>query len=236
MQAESTLLSHASLDRIDRLDNSGQASFDSADTENNVVQDSNTPRTRTSPRRRSQTRKSSKPTLIFCNLSVFALNSNVSPATDIQYYHDKNHAFLKNEKQNLSQFKSVDYGSTQERHSHDTSLMRPNASERKQKRKLVEKLRSKMELKALKHIVKKQAQYSSSESSIESFFSSSSSSSSSSSLDEHTRYQLARNQLIEQWKAEARAEAEAQKQLQDTMHGIIAWADALLQNSVLLEL
>jgi len=46
-----------------------------------------------------------------------------------------------------------------------------------------------------------------------SFFSSSSSSSS--SLYDHTRYQLARNQLIEQWKAEDRAEAEAQKQLQE---------------------
>ena len=104
----------------------------------------------------------------FCKLSVFSLNSNVSPTTDIQYYHDKNHAFLKNEKQNLSQFTRADYGSTQERHSRDTSLKRTNASERRQKRKLVEKLRRKMERKALKHIVKKQAQNSSSESSIES--------------------------------------------------------------------
>jgi len=39
MQAESTPLSHVSLDR---LDNSGQASFDSAETENNVVQDAGT--------------------------------------------------------------------------------------------------------------------------------------------------------------------------------------------------
>jgi len=272
LQSESTLLSHVSLDRSD---NSGRASFDSADTENNVgiiesvgiidiidnnvakninsrdpretpdsmylshsseedsdekygnqvrqqppprskppLATSNTPRTRTSPRRSSQTRKSSKPTLtdrLAKDIShvlqverhdrmldhVLALNSNVSPTTDIQYYHDKNHAFLKNEKQNLSQFSRADYGSTQERHSHDTSLKRPNASERRQKRKLVEKLRRKMERKALKHIVKKQAQYSSSESSIESFFSSSSSSSSS-SLDDHTRYHLARNQLIEQ--------------------------------------
>jgi len=219
LQYESTLLSHVSLDR---LDNSGRASFDSADTENNVgiienvgiidiidnnvakninsrdpretpdsmylshsseedsdekygnqvrqqplprskppLATSNTPRTRTSPRRRSQQVERHDRMLD----RVLALNSNVSPT---QYYHDKNHAFLKNEKQNLSQFSRADYGSTHERHSHDTSLKRPNASERRQKRKLVEKLRRKMERKALKHIVKKQAQNSSSESSIES--------------------------------------------------------------------